>query len=128
MLDVCLNLKWSYLCLNAFSHCVLVVLIVLFYFHACLRLIYVGEWHCIKVFSSLVVFLEGCRSGGPTVCWHTSRRLLRRRKHHMTVAAAVVVPPLVDAVMHLRVAVDARPYVEELRELKARVQEHHHCP
>jgi hypothetical protein len=41
-------------------------------------------------------------------------------------AVAVVVPPLVDAVVHLPVAADARPFVEELGELKVRVPEHRH--
>jgi hypothetical protein len=36
--------------------------------------------------------------------------------------------PLVDAVMHLPVAIDSRTYVEELWELEAGVSEHrHHC-
>jgi hypothetical protein len=42
------------------------------------------------------------------------------------VAVVVVVTPLVDAVVHLPVAVDARPYVEELWELEAGVPEHRH--
>jgi hypothetical protein len=58
------------------------------------------------------------------------RRLLpRRRKPHRVEAVVVVVPPFVDAVVHLPVAVDARPYVEELWELEAGVAEHrHHHP
>jgi hypothetical protein len=36
--------------------------------------------------------------------------------------------PLLDVVVHRPVVVDARPYVEELWELEARVAEHrHHC-
>jgi hypothetical protein len=42
------------------------------------------------------------------------------------VAAVVAVPPLVDAVVHLPVAVDACPYMEELWELEAGVPEHRH--
>jgi hypothetical protein len=41
-------------------------------------------------------------------------------------AVAVVVPPLVDAIVHLPVAADARSFVEELGELKVRVPEHRH--
>jgi hypothetical protein len=64
---------------------------------------------------------------GPTVCRRTLRRLLpRRRKPHRVVAVVMVVPPLVDATVHLPMAVDARPYVEELWELKAGVPEHRH--
>jgi hypothetical protein len=55
------------------------------------------------------------------------RRLLPRRKPHRAVAAVVAVTPLLDAVVHLPVAVDARPYMEELWELEAGVPEHHHC-
>jgi hypothetical protein len=54
--------------------------------------------------------------------------LLSRRKPHRAVAVVVVVTQLVDVVVHLPVAVDARPYVEELWELEAGVPEHryHH--
>jgi hypothetical protein len=44
------------------------------------------------------------------------------------VDADVVVTPLLDVVVHLPMAVNARPYVEELWELEAGVPEHrHHC-
>jgi hypothetical protein len=72
------------------------------------------------------MFLEGCRSADPTVCWHASRRLLSRRKPHRFVATVVAVTPLVDAVMHLPIVVDTRPYVQELWELEAGVSEHCH--
>jgi hypothetical protein len=42
------------------------------------------------------------------------------------VGADVVVMPLLDAVVHLLVALDARPYVEDLWELEAGVPEHRH--
>jgi hypothetical protein len=42
------------------------------------------------------------------------------------VATVVAVTPLVDAVVHLSVAVDARPYVEKLWELKYGVPEDNH--
>jgi hypothetical protein len=48
------------------------------------------------------------------------------RKPHRAVVAVVAVTLLVDAFVHLLVAVDARPYVEELWELEAGVPEHHH--
>jgi hypothetical protein len=54
------------------------------------------------------------------------RRLLTRRKPHRAVDADVVVTPLLDAIVHLPVVVDARPYVEELWELEAGVLEHRH--
>jgi hypothetical protein len=53
------------------------------------------------------------------------RRLLLRRKPHKAVAVVVDVMQLVDAIMHLPVAVDTRPYVE-LWELEVGVPEHHH--
>jgi hypothetical protein len=68
------------------------------------------------------VLSKGCRSADPTIYWHASRRLLPRRKPHR----AVVVTPLVDVVVHLLVAVDARPYMEELWELEVGVPEHRH--
>jgi hypothetical protein len=43
------------------------------------------------------------------------------------VVAVVVMAPLVDAVVHLPVAMDVHPYVEELWELRAGVLEHRHC-
>jgi hypothetical protein len=43
------------------------------------------------------------------------------------VDADVAVTLLLDVVVHLLVAVDARPYVEDLWELEAGVLEHHHC-
>jgi hypothetical protein len=51
--------------------------------------------------------------------------VLPRRKPHRAVDVDVVVTPLLDAVVHLPVAVDARPYVEELW-LKHGVPEHCH--
>jgi hypothetical protein len=72
-----------------------------------------------EVFSSLLVFSEGCRSVDPTISWRASRRLLPKRKPHRAVAVVVAVTPLVDTVVHLPVAVDARSYVEELWELEA---------
>jgi hypothetical protein len=72
------------------------------------------------------VFSEGCRSANPTVYWHASRRLLPRRKPHRAVAAVVAMTPLVDVVVHLPMAVDARPYVGELWELDAGVPEQCH--
>jgi hypothetical protein len=42
------------------------------------------------------------------------------------VYADVVVTPLLDVVVHLPVAMDARPYVEELWDLEAGVPEHRH--
>jgi hypothetical protein len=44
----------------------------------------------------------------------------------MAVDADVVVTLLLDAVVHLPMAVDARPYVEELWELEVGVLEHRH--
>jgi hypothetical protein len=38
----------------------------------------------------------------------------------------VAVTPLLDMVVHLPVAMDARPYVEELWDLEAGVPEHRH--
>jgi hypothetical protein len=78
-----------------------------------------------KVFSSLVVFSEGCRSEGLVICWHTSRRLPRRRKPHRAVATVVAVLPHVDAIVHLPMAVGTRPFVEELEELEVGVLVHH---
>jgi hypothetical protein len=52
--------------------------------------------------------------------------LSRRRKPHRAVAAVVAVLPLGDVVVHLPVAVDARPYVEELWELEDGVSKHRH--
>jgi hypothetical protein len=43
------------------------------------------------------------------------------------VDADVAVTPLLDAVVHMPVVVDACPYVEELWELEAGVLEHRHC-
>jgi hypothetical protein len=54
------------------------------------------------------------------------RRLLLRRKPHRAVYADVVVMPLLDVVVHLPVAMDACPYVEELWDLEAGVPEHRH--
>jgi hypothetical protein len=54
------------------------------------------------------------------------RRPLPRRNPHRAVAVVVVVTPLVEVVVHLPVAVDACPYVEELWELEAGVSEHRH--
>jgi hypothetical protein len=58
-----------------------------------------------KVFSSLVMFSEECRSEGLVVCWHALRRLLMRRKPHMDVVVAVLSHMETD--VHLPVAVDA---------------------
>jgi hypothetical protein len=65
-------------------------------------------------------------SADPTVCWRASRRLLPRRKPYRVVAMVVAMTPLVDAVVHLSVVVDACPYVEELWEIEAGVPEHRH--
>jgi hypothetical protein len=55
------------------------------------------------------------------VYWHASRRLPRRRNPHRAVSTVVAVPLHVDAVVHLLVVVDARPFMEELEELEAGV-------
>jgi hypothetical protein len=48
-------------------------------------------------------------------------------KPHKAEAVVMVMPPLVDADMHLPVAVDARPSVEELEGLEVKVPVRHRC-
>jgi hypothetical protein len=57
------------------------------------------------------------------------RGLLLRRNPHRAVAMVVAMMLLMDAVVHLPLPVDSRPYVEELWELEVGVPEHcHHRP